>query len=348
MFIKTNIPFSKMSLVYTMPKYLRPGIAHFCEHIIGNRFLRHWDTFQRNNVVFCPFTCPEYVSFQISGLKFQMKEVSKILLDTLLSNDLPTVEEFEKEKKIILAEVDGSPMRKICILDALERFYSEKPNAGRRKDVEGIEYDEVINVLQTFFEKPSLSVVDGEEDLPENRFDNPTVYRQEIFPAVVEDRMKLHPFETFFFPKEPSANDEDLTKQKLVMACLVDGLRAPLYDEIRTKRGLCYSISSDTYKNQDVILFYSIKSKSKDAIELMKEILYRPENYITRERWNVINDRRKVLQKCCELAPQTLHRHFLRERLGFVVELLDANYSYEEIIEEAKTMAENGYYTYMG
>jgi len=73
---------------------------------------------------------------------------------------------------------------------------------------------------------------------------------------------------------------------------LSDGLNSPLYQELREKRGLIYSINPCNFKCiKDTISLYYImttKENTNIVIDILKNIFLNIENYITPERFNDI------------------------------------------------------------
>jgi predicted Zn-dependent peptidase len=92
--------------------------------------------------------------------------------------------------------------------------------------------------------------------------------------------------------------DEDFAYVHFINAMLSLGLKSPLYQEIREKRGLVYYVHCyQSRMNQQGLNMIATQTSNKNynaCIEAIKEVIENPKKYLTKDRFDLVKDYYKV------------------------------------------------------
>lgn len=258
------------------------GILHFIEHTVfkgtarrsaldiaveSDRLGGHLDAF---------------TSHEITG--FMMKVVDKNALQALdliadmLANPRFDEKEMRREQKVILEEikmVEDSPEE---ILGEIftEKFFPNHPLGlpieGTRKTVKTFNHDITLDFHQAIYSPENLVVACAGNvehapivDLVEKIFgDKPKVENQNLnasekpvsaAPIVIKSKQNLEQAHVIIASPWLSATDERRYAGSLLVSILGDGNSSRLWQTIREKRGLAYSVGADASEFQDCGIF---------------------------------------------------------------------------------------------
>jgi len=255
---------------------LNNGISHFLEHMAFKGTKKRPSALQISGLIdsiggeFNAFTSKEYTGYYIKSAKSNI-ELSFDLLSDMVQNSLLDDAEIQKEKGVILEEInlyEDTPMRNIG--DVYERLvYGDTPmgwdTAGEKEIIKKITREDFINYFKALYSPSNMTiVVAGGTD--ENK----------ILPLTNKYFSKMEPFETIkpLPVEEKQANPQIYLKQKkteqahlaiglrtvplsspekyplsVLSSILGGGMSSRLFHEVREKRGLAYYVrcNSDQY-----------------------------------------------------------------------------------------------------
>ena len=242
------------------------GLAHFIEHMLfkGTKNRTYKDIaadIDKIGGVINAFTSAEYTGFYIKVLKDYLKEGFDVLAD-LIKNSLIDEKELEKEKSVIIEEinmVEDNPDEAVYeafIRNAIEGSYG-KPILGSKEKVSSYTRDDLLKFLGKFYNPDNMivSAVGGGVD----KFDF-DVSGDFFF----DDYRQDYSFEpTFRFKPGIDIVKRETFQTNLVMGCelfdvyderkyaayiLNDSfggmMSSRLFQSVREDKSLCYSIYS--------------------------------------------------------------------------------------------------------
>jgi predicted Zn-dependent peptidase len=136
-------------------------------------------------------------------------------------------------------------------------------------------------------------------------------------------------------------DSKDLT---FVLSMWSNGINAPLYQEIREKRGLVYGLGMFTksYSKDNTIALFNCNC-SPDNVEVVRSVfrdtIKDVEQYITKERFDIILEQTK-----CQLEQkEALNYSNISKFVSYDWEYVDLEYleslQFETILETAKTLS---------
>ena len=277
------------------------GLSHFLEHMIfkGTTTRSALDialSLDRVGGEFNAFTSREYTCFHVLLLSKDLQLAAEILSDVLLNSTFQS-DEIEREKKVVLQEiamVEENPEEWLHDYLFEESFGGHSlglPILGSRKSVESFDRDSTVEFFKNHYDPQNLVIsVAGNIEHSEvekyfNRYLNSfgrsktktkkaNLSKPKFTPGtnyVERDVEQAHML--FSFPSV-SIQDKDRFAALLLNTYLGGGMSSSLFQEIREKRGLAYSVYSSLSPFTDAGLFTIYVGTSADAISLCTEVLF--------------------------------------------------------------------------
>ena len=121
--------------------------------------------------------------------------------------------------------------------------------------------------------------------------------------------------------------DEDFAYVHFINAMLSLGLKSPLYQEIREKRGLVYYVHCyQSRMNQQGINTIATQTSNKNfnaVVEATKTVLENPKKYLTKERFDLVKDYYKVRMQKDEILRYKNVNQWINPEGWSVYEILD-------------------------
>ena len=243
------------------------GLAHFIEHMLfkGTKNRSYTDIardIDRLGGSINAFTSTEYTAFYIRVLNEFLKEGYDVLKD-IIKNSLIDEGELEKEKRVIIEEINmtydnpDEAVYEYFMENAVKGSYG-KSTLGTREHIESYSREDLLSFLGQYYkpERMVVSVVGGEVDgfdfdLGSDFFFN-------------DYRSEADGFEpSFEFVEGVDVIERDIAQTNIVAGCelfsVYDGRKYPayilndsfggtmssrLFQSIREEKSLCYSIYS--------------------------------------------------------------------------------------------------------
>jgi predicted Zn-dependent peptidase len=255
---------------------INSGISHFLEHMAFKGTLKRPSAMAISSVIdgiggeFNAFTGKETTGFYIKAAITHVDLCLDILSD-MLNNSLFNEHEIEKEKGVIIEEInlyEDTPMRKIGdIYESL--LYGDTPLgwdiAGAKDIIRSITRNDFISYMGSLYSADNLTVVvagginsDHVEGLIENYFGNMKTFGTKIFEKIVEAQKKpallikekkTEQIHIALGVRTVDVNHPDKYPLTVLSAILGGGMSSRLFSEVREKRGLAYYVrtNSDHY-----------------------------------------------------------------------------------------------------
>ncbi|MBI2621023.1 MAG: insulinase family protein [Candidatus Levybacteria bacterium] len=276
------------------------GISHFLEHMAfkGTKtrptFMEVAGLIDSIGGEFNAFTHKEYTGYYIKAGKNNI-EICLDLLSDMLQNSLLDASEIEKEKGVIVEEInlyEDTPMRKIS--DIYENLlYADTPLgwdiAGEKDIVRDLKRDDFISYLNSFYSPSNMSVVVAGGVEPLKAVELIEKYFSAMKPFKTGKPLKI---------KESQKKPKSLLRTKkteqahlalgfrtvpinsahkfalwVLSAVLGGGMSSRLFAEVREKRGLAYYIRSNSEHYTDAGSFVVTSGvdpkRAEEAIEVI-------------------------------------------------------------------------------
>ncbi len=251
------------------------GITHFIEHMLfkGTRKRTALDIAKELDAVggFAnAFTSKENVCFHAKVLDRHLHLVVDVLTDIFL-NSIFSPQEIEREQQVILQEIrmiEDTPDEFVHILFQ-ERFWENNPLGlpiyGSAEAIEQIDRNRILEYLSTTFH-PDRIVIAAAGNLDHQEFVDLLAPAMESIESSPRDMRRVRPCETDYVQvvsKDleqvhlclgmPGASQVDEARYAcyLLNAILGSSMSSRLFQEIREKRGLAYSVYSFANSHED-------------------------------------------------------------------------------------------------
>lgn len=276
------------------------GISHFIEHILfkGTKNKSSKEIVYEIESIggqINAFTAKEYTCFYVRVLDEFLEKAFEILSDLLL-NPLITPDDIEKEKTVIIEEINMSKDDPEEILyQALNDLVWKGetlsyPIIGKKTTVNKIDRNKILNFMKKRYNPENVVVsVAGNFDevylvelfekyfgkwercseIKETNNSKPTFKRGVVIKQKKNDQAQIAiAFEGF------GQEDEDVYKLLVVSNILGGGMSSRLFQKIREELGLVYSINSfvSTYKDVGMLIIHAGTSP-KNLEKVYREIL---------------------------------------------------------------------------
>ncbi len=294
----TVMVYVKVGSRFEKPK--EAGIAHFIEHLLFKGTKNRPTTLDISRELdsvgaeYNAFTAKDYTGFYIK-LKAEKIELALDILSDMLFNSLFKQEEIDKEKGVIVEEIN---MYEDMPMYLTEEFFESKlyeknslgqPVLGTRDSILAMTRKQIINFHKKFYKQGKL-VVSLSGSLPSNSQALVSKYfnKQRI------EKVSFNPVTSFSYnkvsiyskkteqvhlalglPLAINYSHSDVYKFKLANIIFGGSMSSRLFINIREDQGLCYYINSGLNLYEDTanwVVYAGVdKQRTERAIELIKE-----------------------------------------------------------------------------
>jgi predicted Zn-dependent peptidase len=289
------------------------GLSHLMEHLVCHHLDDMLDDFDRDGISWNAYTSDADVVFYYTGLDEYLKKYRSVILDKLLIFGI-TEEQFLNERKIVLEEYKDyfNKQNFNHMLNLNRRLFNNYRPIGLREDLETLTYQDVKDYFELQFSKPHIIINVSKN----SEFKTDIEFANETFDNVVEIGdydIELEPYSSFN-GKSSVVNiseviSEDFAYVDFITDMLVMGLKSPLYQEIREKRGLAYyvSCSLDRMTDKSGIIMINSETSDDNVEEVQKQIDYvlsNPNLFMTQERFDIVKQSLEI-----KLKKNKINRH---------------------------------------
>jgi predicted Zn-dependent peptidase len=308
------------------------GISHLMEHLMCKNFDHLQEDFDKDGIDWNAYTSGNEIVFYLTGLDEKVNKWKHEFMD-LLGGFNVKKEEFENERNIVLEEyMDSFNDQTQChMLNLSRKLFNDYDPIGLKEDLEGLKFMDCLNFFELQYAKPT-KVINVSKNNP---YKNKTLdfAEREIIKNVEYGDYKV-PFELNNDYKDKSSLimlspiiNEDFAYVHYINAMLSLGLKSPLYQEIREKRGLVYYVHCyQSRMNQQGINAIATQTSNKNfnaVVDATKLVLDNPKKYLTKDRFDLVKDFYSVRQKKDEILRYKNVNQFINPEGWSVYDILD-------------------------
>jgi predicted Zn-dependent peptidase len=286
------------------------GISHLMEHLVCKNLDHLQEDFDRDGIEWNAYTSSNEIVFYIQGLEEKINKWKPQFVDLLLQFNV-TKEQFENERKIVLEEYMDcfNDQTQSHILNLSRKLFNDYDPIGLRTDLENLKFLDCLNYFELQYANPSKIInVSKGKDYKNNQIDfsNRKIIKDFEFgnhkvPFELNNDFKDKTSIAILSPKI----EEDFAYVHFINAMLSLGLQSPLYQEIREKRGLVYYVhcyqSRINNKGINTISTLTSNKNFNQVVDSVKEVVSKPDKYLTKERFNIVKDYYSVRMKKDEI-----------------------------------------------
>lgn len=293
------------------------GISHYLEHLFFKGSDKYKTPIEISSILdgvgaaYNAYTSEEITAFYVKLMKDKL-EIALDVMSDFLKNPLFTETEIEREKNVILEELNmyyDMPQRRIYDLFK-QTVYGDQP-AGRDvggvpETVNSITRNEVVDYFDKQYKGENMVLVfagnitkEKAMEFAHKHFDDIKQGKDEIEKEMVvlennnSPKIEVEKKDTdqthimFGFPSYDMTSDKKYAL-KVLSNILGGGMSSRLFNEVREKRGLCYSIHAGNDLGSDFGYTYVksgiAKGKTEEALKAVVDILKDiKENSVTTE-----------------------------------------------------------------
>ena len=258
------------------------GSAHFLEHVLfkGTKTRSAYDIVSELESIggeINAFTAKEYTSYHASTLR-EHKNVSLSVLSDMMMNAACSLEDFDRERKVILQEIDMSKdVLEEHIFDIyFERAYENhplgQPILGTEQSLYKMNHEQLFSFYNQRYHGPHLiisvagdvhhqEVVENLKELENLR--KPQVKHVERRPPVMNhfwhsENREAEQLHMLMGLPSCSFNSDSRFEAYIVSAALGGASTSQLYQKIREQKGLAYNVYShlQSFTDSGALLIY--------------------------------------------------------------------------------------------
>jgi predicted Zn-dependent peptidase len=279
------------------------GISHLMEHLVCKGIDHLMDDFEKDGISWNAYTSDRNIVFYMTGLDEYVNKWKKIFYESILNFNV-TEEQFLNEKKIVLEEYNMSfnTQSESHWLNLYRKLFNNYGPIGLREDLENITLKDCQNYFQVQYTKPHkiIDVSKCNHVETEKFFESINYSKTNIIKNFDYIKENVYPFERENEYKTESSIiniskviTNDLPLVEFICRMLSGGLKSPLVQEVREKKGLVYSIGSYLHEpvNGAGIVIISTETSNKNQKEVQDTIQYvieNPEEFLTKERFEIV------------------------------------------------------------
>jgi len=282
------------------------GISHLLEHMICEATDDIDETYDENCVHTNAYTGKEEVVFHMTGLSDRVGMFRDDYVKRILSYE-PVEKDFLKQKPIVTQELNDwfDDNFKSTYTNYLSKQHGFITSIGTREALAAITFDDVVDFKKKYFSAPSKIIVADKSDFD---IDCPTAT---TIPADINHHQSINTDSEINLKSvgmiagsAPIDENKDDYNLRMIVKMLGYGLKSPLYQKLREQESLCYWVACfDQYiHNKNIVLVCT--SAAMDNVQKIQdgifEILYHPERYLTKERYNLMLNNSLALIKVRE------------------------------------------------
>ena len=286
------------------------GVSHFLEHMVfkgttTRSALQISNEIESVGGLMNAFTGHEMTGYHVKLLKEYLPLAVDIISDMLQNPTFDSIE-FDRERKVIIQEikmVNDSPDDYVSDLFQSTCFTNEKlgsPILGFEEGILSYTPEDIKNYMDNNYSIDKMVIVASgnvkHDELVElsnkfivklNSISTKPVEKQKYTGGYLYKTKDLEQTHVMIGYEGCSYNDENKYKLKILSAILGSGASSRLFQEVREKRGLVYTIYSTTssFKDTGIFSVYAAcePSKTKEVIGVVKDELIKIQNNLTIE-----------------------------------------------------------------
>ena len=308
------------------------GISHLLEHLVCKSFDHLQEDFDRDSIDWNAYTSGNEIVFYLTGLDEKVNKWKGEFIK-LLGQFNVTKEEFENERKIVLEEYMDSfnSQTEVHMLNLSRKLFNDYDPIGLREDLENLKFMDCLNFWELQYAKPTkiINVSKGkpyknnEIDFAERTIVKNISFGNHKVPFELGNEFKDKTSLVMLSP----VIDEDFAYVHFINAMLSLGLKSPLYQEIRERRGLVYYVHCyQSRMNQQGLNMIATQTSNKNfnaCVDAIKEVLENPKKHLTKERFDLVKDYYKVRMQKDEILRYKNVNQYINPEGWSVYDIID-------------------------
>ena len=308
------------------------GISHLMEHLMCKNFDHLQEDFDRDGIEWNAYTSNNEIVFYLTGLDDKVNKWKGEFMD-LLGDFNVTKDEFENERNIVLEEYMDSfnEQTQSHQLNLSRKLFGDFDPIGLKKDLQNLKFMDCLNYYELQYAKPSKII-----NVSKNK-----KYNNQAIDFIDRQIVKNIEFGNHNVPLELGNDfkdktsivilspiiEEDFAYVHFINAMLSLGLKSPLYQEIREKRGLVYYVHCyQSRMNQQGISTIATQTSNRNynqVVDSVETIIKNPGKYLTKDRFNLVKDYYKVRQQKDEILRYKNVNQWINPEGWSVYDILD-------------------------
>ena len=279
------------------------GISHLMEHLMCKNFDHLQEDFDKDGIDWNAYTSGNEIVFYLTGLDEKVNKWKGEFMD-LLGEFNVTKEQFENERNIVLEEYMDSfnDQTQSHMLNLSRKIFNDYDPIGLREDLQKMKFMDCLNYFELQYAKPTkiINVSKNKQyknnsiDFAERSIVKNLSFGNNKVPLELNNDFKDKSSLVMLSP----VIDEDFAYVHFINAMLSLGLKSPLYQEIREKRGLVYYVHCyQSRMNQQGLNTIATQTSNKNfnaCVDSVKLVLDNPKKHLTKDRFDLVKDYYKV------------------------------------------------------
>lgn len=311
--LKSDIGLSGFYVVYEGSTNLEKkgwyGLSHLMEHLLCKSFDHLQEAFDRDSIEWNAYTSSNEICFYLTGLEDKVNKWKGEFMD-LLGNFNVTKAEFENERNIVLEEMADAfnEQTQAHMLNLSRKLFNDYDPIGLKEDLEKLKFMDCLNFFELQYAKPTKIINVSKKDYknPSLDFADRRIVKDISFgnhdvPLELNNEWKDKTSIVILSP----IIEEDFAYVNFINAMLSLGLKSPLYQEVREKRGLVYYVHCfQNRMNEKGITTLSTQTSNRNfnaVVDAMEGVIKNPKKFLTKDRFNLIKDYYSVRAKKDEI-----------------------------------------------
>ena len=307
------------------------GISHLMEHLMCKNFDHLQEDFDRDGIEWNAYTSSNEIVFYLTGLEDKVNKWKGEFMDLLGGFNVKKAE-FENERNIVLEEyMDSFNEQTQChVLNLSRKLFGDYDPIGLKEDLENLKFMDCLNYFELQYAKPTKIINVSKKDYKNTTLDfaertiiKPLVYGNHNVPLELNNEWKD---KTSIAILSPVIN-EDFAYVHFINAMLSLGLKSPLYQEIREKRGLVYYVHCyQSRMNNQGLNSISTQTSNRNfnaVVDAVEGVIKNPKKYLTKDRFNLVKDYYSVRMQKDEILRYKSVNQFINPTGWSVYDILD-------------------------
>ena len=307
------------------------GISHLMEHLMCKNFDHLQEDFDRDGIEWNAYTSSNEIVFYLTGLEDKVNKWKGEFMD-LLGGFNVKKEEFENERNIVLEEyMDSFNEQTQChMLNLSRKLFGDFDPIGLKEDLENLKFMDCLNYFELQYAKPTKIINVSKKDYKNSTLDfadrtiiKPIAYGNHNVPLELNNEWKD---KTSIAILSPVIN-EDFAYIHFINAMLSLGLKSPLYQEIREKRGLVYYVHCyQSRMNNQGLNSISTQTSNRNfnaVVDAVEGVIKNPKKYLTKDRFNLVKDYYSVRMQKDEILRYKSVNQWINPEGWSVYDILD-------------------------
>jgi predicted Zn-dependent peptidase len=308
------------------------GISHLMEHLMCKNFDHLQEDFDKDGIDWNAYTSGNEIVFYLTGLDEKVNKWKGEFMD-LLGQFNVTKEQFENERNIVLEEyMDAfNDQTQSHMLNLSRKLFNDYDPIGLREDLESMKFLDCLNYFDLQYSKPTKIINVSKNKKYKNseiQFADRKIIKNLSFgnhqtPLELNNDFKD---KTSLVMLSPVIED-DFAYVHFINAMLSLGLKSPLYQEIREKRGLVYYVhcyqSRVCEQGLNMIATQTSNKNFNACVDSVKEVLSNPKKHLTKDRFDLVKDYYKVRMQKDEILRYKNVNQWINPEGWSVYDILD-------------------------